>query len=145
MDPGYRSPLIDLFRRGDTARDMKLLAAQGAVAATAHEQVALLMLLSDDPEHLFEHLRDAASAHSDHSSRSPNDMLPLLEQLLRALHHCPEKVDQVERLIEDLARTPEGKALLPAELTAIWAPIARARSQQRAPQPPSQEHHETIP
>jgi len=50
MDPGYRSPLIDLFRRGDTARDMKLLAAQGGVAATAHEQVALLMLLSDDPD-----------------------------------------------------------------------------------------------
>lgn len=50
MDPGFRSPLIDLFRRGDTARDMKLLAAQGGVAATAHEQVALLMLLSDDPD-----------------------------------------------------------------------------------------------
>jgi hypothetical protein len=50
MDPGFRSPLIDLFRRGDTAREMKLLAAQGGVAATAHEQVALLMLLSDDPD-----------------------------------------------------------------------------------------------
>lgn len=50
MDPGFRSPLIDLFRRGDIARDMKLLAAQGGVAATAHEQVALLMLLSDDPD-----------------------------------------------------------------------------------------------
>jgi hypothetical protein len=29
---------------------MKLLAAQGALSATAHEQVALLVLLSDDPD-----------------------------------------------------------------------------------------------
>ena len=44
MDPGYRSPLVDQFRRGDTPRDMKLLAAQGSLAATAHEQLALLVL-----------------------------------------------------------------------------------------------------
>ena len=50
MDPGYRSPLIDQFRRGDTAREIKLLAAQGDLAATAHEQVALLLLLSDDAD-----------------------------------------------------------------------------------------------
>jgi hypothetical protein len=50
MDPGYRSPLIDQFRRGDTPRDMKVLAAQGGLAATAHEQLALLLLLSDDPD-----------------------------------------------------------------------------------------------
>jgi hypothetical protein len=50
MDPGYRSPLVDQFRRGDTPRDMKVLAAQGGLAATAHEQLALLLLLSDDPD-----------------------------------------------------------------------------------------------
>ena len=50
MEPGYRSPLIDLFRRGEIARDMRLLAAEGALAGTAHEQIALLMLLSDDPD-----------------------------------------------------------------------------------------------
>ena len=50
MDPGYRSPLVDQFRRGDTPRDMKLLAAEGSLAATAHEQLALLVLLWDDPD-----------------------------------------------------------------------------------------------
>jgi len=50
MDPGYRSPLVDQFRRGDTPRDMKLLAAQGSLAATAHEQLALLVLLWDDTD-----------------------------------------------------------------------------------------------
>jgi hypothetical protein len=50
VDPGYRSPLIDFFRRGDTARDVRLLAAQGALSTAAHEQLALLVLLSDDPD-----------------------------------------------------------------------------------------------
>ena len=50
MDPGYRSPLVDQFRRGDTPRDMKLLAAQGSLAPTAHEQLALLVLLWDDAD-----------------------------------------------------------------------------------------------
>jgi hypothetical protein len=50
MDSGFRSPLIDLFRRGEAARDVRLLAAQGALAPRAHEQLALLILLSDDPD-----------------------------------------------------------------------------------------------
>ena len=50
MDPGFRSPLIDVFRRGEAAADVRLLAAQGALAPRAHEQVALLVLLSDDAE-----------------------------------------------------------------------------------------------
>lgn len=50
MDPGFKSPLIDFFRRGEVARDVRLLAAQGALAPRATEQLALLVLLSDDPD-----------------------------------------------------------------------------------------------
>src|SRR5258708_34944893 len=50
MDPGFRSPLIDFFRRGEVTRDVRLLAAQGALAPRAQEQLALLVLLSDDPD-----------------------------------------------------------------------------------------------
>ena len=50
MDPGLRSPLVDFFRRGEVARDVRLLAAQGALAPRAQEQLALLVLLSDDPD-----------------------------------------------------------------------------------------------
>jgi hypothetical protein len=50
MDPGYRSPFVDQFRRDDTPRELKVLAAQGGLATTAHEQLALLLLLSDDPD-----------------------------------------------------------------------------------------------
>jgi len=50
MDAGVRSPLIDFFRRGEVANDIRMLAAQGALAPRAHEQLALLLLLADDPD-----------------------------------------------------------------------------------------------
>ena len=50
MDAGVRSPLIDFFRRGEVAGDVRLLAAQGALAPRAHEQLALLLLLVDDAD-----------------------------------------------------------------------------------------------
>lgn len=45
-----RSPLLDFFRRGEVSADIRLLAAQGVLAPRAHEQLALLVLLSDDPD-----------------------------------------------------------------------------------------------
>jgi len=50
LDAGHRTPLLDFFRRGDVARDVRLLAAQGALAPRAHEQLGLLILLVDDPD-----------------------------------------------------------------------------------------------
>jgi len=52
MDSGLRTPLLDFFRRGDVARDIRLQAAQGGMAPRAHEQIGLLMLLvgDQDPE-----------------------------------------------------------------------------------------------
>lgn len=50
MDPGYRSALVDFFRRGEVASDVRLLAARGALAPRAIEQVALLLILIDDPD-----------------------------------------------------------------------------------------------
>jgi hypothetical protein len=50
MDPGLRTPLIDFFRRGEVARDIRLLAARGAMAPRALEQLALLVLLADDQD-----------------------------------------------------------------------------------------------
>jgi hypothetical protein len=50
MELGLKTPLIDFFRRGDVAHDVRMLAAKGALAPRAHEQLALLVLLSADPE-----------------------------------------------------------------------------------------------
>ena len=50
MDSGLKTPLLDFFRRGDVARDIRLQAAQGAMAPRAHEQIGLLMLLVNDQD-----------------------------------------------------------------------------------------------
>ena len=49
-DPGVRTPLRDFFRRGEVAPDVRLQAAQGALAPRAQEQIALLMLLIGDQD-----------------------------------------------------------------------------------------------
>jgi hypothetical protein len=50
MDPGIRSPLIDFFRRGEVATDVRQLAASGGFAPTVLDQVALLLILMDDAD-----------------------------------------------------------------------------------------------
>jgi len=44
------TPLLEFFKRGEVARDVRLQAAQGTLAPTAHEQLAILILLVDDPD-----------------------------------------------------------------------------------------------
>ncbi|NOT45452.1 MAG: hypothetical protein HOP14_12695 [Acidobacteria bacterium] len=46
----FRTPFLDFFRRGEVARDIRLVAAQGALAPRAHEQLALLVLLVGDAD-----------------------------------------------------------------------------------------------
>src|SRR5205814_7585755 len=42
------APLLDFFKRGEVARDVRLLAAEGALAPRAEEQLAILILLLED-------------------------------------------------------------------------------------------------
>ncbi len=44
------TPLLDFFRRGEVARDIRLLAAQGVLAPRAHEQLEILVLLLGDAD-----------------------------------------------------------------------------------------------
>ncbi len=50
MDVSFRSPIVDLFRRGEVPRDVRLLAADGTLAPSAHDQLTLLMLLAGDSD-----------------------------------------------------------------------------------------------
>jgi hypothetical protein len=50
MELGLRSPLLDFFKRGEVARDVRVLAARGAIAPRALEQIALLAMLSEDAD-----------------------------------------------------------------------------------------------
>ena len=44
------TPLLDFFKRGDVARDVRLEAAQGTLAPRAYEQLSILVLLVEDPD-----------------------------------------------------------------------------------------------
>ncbi|MEP6782784.1 MAG: hypothetical protein ABI983_03880 [Acidobacteriota bacterium] len=48
MSLGLNTPMLDFFRRGEVARDVRMLAAQGALAPRPLEQLGLLMILSSD-------------------------------------------------------------------------------------------------
>ena len=44
------TPLLDFFKRGEVARDVRVQAAEGALAPTAHEQIEILLLLTEDAD-----------------------------------------------------------------------------------------------
>jgi hypothetical protein len=50
MDVGLRTPLLDFFRRGEVARDLRMMAAEGAVAPRPVEQLGLLAFLTADAD-----------------------------------------------------------------------------------------------
>ncbi len=50
METGFATPLLELFKRGEVATDVKLAAAQGALAPRVHEQLGLLALLVNDSD-----------------------------------------------------------------------------------------------
>lgn len=45
---------------------------------------------------------------------------PIFERLVRSLVESRERVTEVGRLIDDLSRSPEGRALIPASLLQLW-------------------------
>jgi len=59
MESLYRTPLLDAFKRGEVATDIRMMAAQGLLAPRAHEQLGLLVLLSADGDPV---IRAAAEA-----------------------------------------------------------------------------------
>jgi hypothetical protein len=50
MESGFATPLLEFFKRGEVAPEVKLVAAQGALAPRVHEQLGLLALLVQDAD-----------------------------------------------------------------------------------------------
>ncbi len=63
------TPLLDLFKRGEVDRDVRLLAAQGSLPTRAAEQLGILVLLCEDRD---QDIREHADATL---SRIPQDVL----------------------------------------------------------------------
>jgi hypothetical protein len=69
MDSSFRTPLLEIFRRGDVPRDVRLLAAQEATAPNAIDQLSLLALLAEDAD------TDVRSAAEATLARVPSDTI----------------------------------------------------------------------
>lgn len=106
MDPGYRTPLIDFFRRGEAAQDAKMLAAHGALPTTAREQLALLLLLADD--------HDPAVAST---AGATLDALPV--PALRAFLAGPDVPDEMKRFFA-------ARGIAPGDAPGDGAPLVAA-------------------
>lgn len=52
------TPLLDFFKRGEVPRDVRLLAAQGALAPKALEQLSILVLLLEDSDEVIRKTAD---------------------------------------------------------------------------------------
>ena len=50
MASGLSMPMLDFFRRGEVARDVRMMAAEGAIAPRPLEQLAILMVLTSDSD-----------------------------------------------------------------------------------------------
>jgi hypothetical protein len=83
----------------------------------------LLLLLSDEELRVMDitQLADGESRTTKPFGRSATESL--LESFLRALVRNPSSLAQVEKVIADLRKTPEGRAVLPDGLDEIWQPI----------------------
>jgi hypothetical protein len=119
MDPGFRSPLIDFFRRGEVARDVRMLAAQGALAPRAQEQLALLVLLSDDPDPEVARAAgatlDALPEEALRAFLSRSDVPPEMRSFFAGLGieveaAAPAPFDFDEPLLDTLSELPEDPA-----------------------------------
>jgi hypothetical protein len=102
LDSGLRSPLIDFFRRGEVARDVRLQAAQGALAPRAHEQLGLLMLLLGD------HDPEIAKAAEQTLTAIPRDALAAF--LARS-----DATDQMREFFKGRGIEPAGAAAADAD------------------------------
>jgi hypothetical protein len=106
LDSGLRSPLIDFFRRGEVARDVRLQAAQGTLAPRAHEQLGLLMLLISD------HDPEIANAAEQTLAAIPRESLAAF--LARS-----DATDQMRSFFRDRGIEPADVAAVEADLPLL--------------------------
>jgi len=63
------TPLLDSFKRGEVEREIRMEAAQGTLAPRAYEQLAILILLLEDPD------AEIRSTADETLSKIPEDVL----------------------------------------------------------------------
>lgn len=90
----------------------------------------LLLLLDHDASEFVRLLNESGQAESNVSVIHRFFNCTLFESLMRALDRDPQRLEQVAQVIDDLKKSPEGRELLPADLSEIWEPIWEVRQRQ---------------
>lgn len=92
----------------------------------------LLLLLIDPNEGDIASLFTAATPDAVSGVFADSLGATLLESLLRAIDRRPDQIDEVEQIVQDLEKTPEGRRLLPEDFHDVWKPILDARRKRRS-------------
>ena len=95
----------------------------------------LLLLLLGGLEPAFGDLVDVISNERLPASDRRDLVLgsdALLEPLMRTLSRNPARLDEIERLVTQLTKTAEGRALLPDGWLGLWGAVSAARAAGRA-------------
>jgi hypothetical protein len=81
----------------------------------------LLFLLADmDEDGLPNDVLLALTAEGNRNGYSLESALPLLEEMTRALSREPARLDSIQSLIEDLARTEQGREMVDESFLKLW-------------------------
>ena len=97
--------------------------------------VRLLLMLLGGSDPAFGDLVDVMTGEpvsGDGAERSVVGSDALLEPLMRTLARNPKRLDEIGRLVAELAKTEEGKTLLPEGWLDVWAAVEAARPQRAA-------------
>jgi hypothetical protein len=103
----FRTPLLDCFKRGEVPRDVRLLAARGAFAPRAQEQLALLVLLAKDGD------REISGIAITTIDRLPPD--PLAQFIARSDTPDDVRTFFVTRGVKPSRPSPSDDPLVPGE------------------------------
>jgi hypothetical protein len=136
MEAGFTTPLLEFFKRGGVERDVRLLAARGVLAPRAHEQLALLVLLVEDPD------PEVAGAADATLAAIPQDVLARFLAggsattelraffAARGIHPAPESDAETSALFDEHEEAdeekPEGSVLEQLAAMTVAQRVVRA-------------------
>jgi len=100
-----------------TKRDTKIL--QDIIDSPEKFIQYISILLSDNDDFLTQISAQFTSQKESNKNLNMDDF-PLLEKLLKAYSRSPEKIENVQKLIDDLTDTEEGGDILPKGFEKIW-------------------------
>ena len=128
------------FRMGvgvDGVDDVRFAMKLPTTGLPSHRAARILRSLIDSPDKFLRFLRallggvegESFSLLRDGDGTSSAalagmfDGQTLLEDLLRAASRCPERLDVVRRLVQDLRQTEDGRTIIPPDLYEVWQAI----------------------